>query len=88
MAYTGGWRGKQVRFLSASLLLGGFLSTQSSGTSGGVSVTGLLQVAFIILKLLGKITWSWWWVLSPTWITIGLVILVLLVVFVVVLFKH
>lgn len=64
------------------------MSTQSSGTSGGVSVTGLLQVAFIILKLLGKITWSWWWVLSPTWITIGLVILVLLVVFVVVLFKH
>ena len=27
-----------------------------------------LQVAFIVLKLLGKITWSWIWVLSPLWI--------------------
>ena len=26
----------------------------------------LLQVLFIALKLTGFITWSWWWVLSPT----------------------
>jgi hypothetical protein len=23
---------------------------------------------FIVLKLVGVITWSWWWVLSPMWI--------------------
>ena len=28
----------------------------------------LLQLLFIALKLTGHITWSWWWVLSPTWI--------------------
>jgi hypothetical protein len=28
----------------------------------------VLAVVFIVLKLLGKITWSWWWVLSPIWI--------------------
>jgi hypothetical protein len=40
--------------------------------SGGVGVTGLLQVAFIILKILDKITWSWWWVLAPTWIGVAI----------------
>lgn len=30
---------------------------------------GLLTIVFITLKLLGKITWSWLWVLSPIWIT-------------------
>lgn len=24
-----------------------------------------LQVVFIVLKLVGLITWSWWWVMSP-----------------------
>lgn len=27
----------------------------------------LLQVAFIVLKLIGQITWSWVWVLAPLW---------------------
>lgn len=37
--------------------------------SGGISFTGLLTIVFIILKLCGIIAWSWWWVLSPLWIT-------------------
>ena len=32
-----------------------------------LTAPNLLTVAFIVLKLLGKITWSWWWVLAPTW---------------------
>lgn len=35
----------------------------------------LLTVLFIGLKLVGSITWSWWWVLSPLWIGIPLIIL-------------
>jgi hypothetical protein len=31
-----------------------------------------LGKAFIILKLCGVINWSWWWVLSPLWIPIAL----------------
>jgi hypothetical protein len=27
----------------------------------------LLGVAFIFLKLWGKIDWSWWWVTCPFW---------------------
>jgi hypothetical protein len=35
-------------------------------------------VAFtpIVLKLTGVITWSWWWVLSPMWISGILLVLV------------
>jgi hypothetical protein len=44
------------------------MSKESSSSSGGVGFTGLLTLLFITLKLLGKIAWSWWWVLSPLWI--------------------
>ena len=27
-----------------------------------------LAFAFIILKLVSVITWSWWWVFAPLWI--------------------
>ena len=52
-------------------------------TSNGIGFTGLLTIVFIILKLCGVITWSWWWVLSPLWISailwVILVVIVLLV---------
>ena len=52
--------------------------SQKSGTSsGGIGFVGLLTILFIALKLTGHIAWSWWWVLSPIWITA----LVLLVIF-------
>lgn len=40
------------------------------------SFSTLLQVAFIVLKLCGIIDWSWWWVMSPLWIGLSLVVLV------------
>ena len=42
----------------------------SSTTSGGIGFVGLLTIVFIVLKLLGKIAWSWWWVTSPLWISL------------------
>ena len=53
----------------------------SSSSSGGIGFVGLLTIVFITLKLLGKIDWSWWWVLSPLWISaaIGLVIIAVVV---------
>lgn len=38
--------------------------------SGGIGFAGILTIVFIILKLLGKIDWSWIWVLSPLWISL------------------
>ena len=46
---------------------------QSVSYSGGIGFTGLLTIVFVILKLLGKIDWSWWRVLSPLWISFLLV---------------
>lgn len=59
-------------------------NNNSSGSSAGIGFTGLLTIVFIVLKLLGKITWSWVWVLSPIWISVVLWILyviVLLIIF-------
>ena len=48
-------------------------------SSGSIGFTGLLTIVFVVLKLLGKINWSWWWVLSPIWISVGLFVLVILI---------
>lgn len=47
--------------------------------SGGIGFTSLLTIVFIALKLCGVITWSWWWVLSPLWISVilGLVLIII-----------
>ena len=47
---------------------------------GGIGFTGLLTLIFITLKLIGVINWSWWWVLSPLWISFGIGLVVLAVI--------
>jgi len=64
-----------------------FMSNNTSNTSGGIGLPGLLTVAFVVLKLCNVIHWSWWWVLSPLWISFLLVILILLIVGIVLLAK-
>lgn len=48
-----------------------------AGTSTGIGFTGLLTLIFITLKLTKVIGWSWWWVLSPIWISWAIALLVL-----------
>lgn len=52
---------------------------KSDRPAGGVGFSGLLLLLFIGLKLAGFIDWSWWWVLSPIWIPVAVLTLVLLV---------
>ncbi len=59
------------------------MKQSSSSSSSGIGFTGLLTVVFITLKLLGYISWSWWWVLSPIWISIAFVVVLLAIVLVV-----
>lgn len=40
----------------------------------GPGLPGLLTVLFVGLKLTGYISWSWWWVLSPIWIPLAIVL--------------
>ena len=55
-------------------------SSGSSGAGGGLGFSSVLQIVFIVLKLCHVIDWSWWWVLSPTWISIIIVLITLLIV--------
>ena len=45
------------------------MSDNATARSGGIGFTGVLTIVFVVLKLTGTITWSWWWVLSPLWIS-------------------
>ena len=54
---------------------------KNNNAVGGIGFTGLLQIVFITLKLCHVINWSWWWVLSPVWIPIGISIVVVTVMF-------
>jgi hypothetical protein len=51
-----------------------------SSNSGGIGFAGLLAIVFIVLKLMGKITWSWLWVLSPLWIPAIIFLIVLMAI--------
>lgn len=57
--------------------------TVSSGLSLGV----ILSMTFLILKLCGVITWSWWIVALPCLIEFTLAVLITLIVIIVVLRK-
>lgn len=47
----------------------------------GLGFVDALTLLFIALKLTGCITWSWLWVLSPIWISLGfLAVLAVLIV--------
>ena len=45
--------------------------------SSGVGLSTVLTLIFVVLKLVGVIDWSWWWVVSPTLISTGLAILLI-----------
>lgn len=42
-----------------------------------IGVTGLLLVAFVVLKLCHVIEWPWVWVLAPAWIPLAIVIVII-----------
>ena len=57
--------------------------SDSSGSSGGISFGGALFLIFLVLKLVGVIDWSWWWVFSPLLIGVGFWILVLIILYII-----
>ena len=48
--------------------------------SKGLGLDVILTIVFVVLKLCEVITWSWWWVFSPIWISWGIMILVIALV--------
>lgn len=56
------------------------MSDNKNTSRGGIGFWGLLQLAFIVLKLCKVITWSWWLVLLPFWV--GLILVLGLIAFI------
>jgi hypothetical protein len=48
----------------------------------GVGFFGLLYIVIISLKLIGKLSWSWWIVLAPVWLLFicGFVIIYVIII--------
>ena len=53
--------------------------SNNSNSGGGISLCGIIFIILLILKLLGVISISWWWVFSP--LIIGFVIGVICLIF-------
>ena len=60
--------------------------SSNNNSGGGLGFTSVLTIVFVVLKLIGVISWSWWWVLSPLWI--GLVCWLLLVASICIYYTH
>lgn len=46
-----------------------------------LSLSPLLLVLFVALKLTGVITWGWFWVLSPVWVPLVITFAISVIVF-------
>jgi hypothetical protein len=51
----------------------------NNNSSGGIGFMGLLTICFIVLKLVGFVSWSWWWVTCLIWGPIAVVAVIALV---------
>lgn len=52
--------------------------SNNNSSSGGMGILSWLQVIFIVLKVLNLLDWSWWKVFIPTWIDLGLLVFVII----------
>lgn len=50
--------------------------------SDGISLSMIVFIIFLVLKLTDKIDWSWIWVTSPLWLPILSVVVALIFVFI------
>ena len=38
----------------------------------------ILFIVFLVLKVTGEIDWSWWWVTSPLWLPLALLLVTII----------
>lgn len=49
-----------------------------SNDTSSLGLLDVLALIFIVLKLIGVIDWSWWWVLAPWWVPLFIVAIILI----------
>jgi hypothetical protein len=52
------------------------MSNKNNNTSNGLGLGTILFLIFMILKLTGYITWSWWYVTLPLWGPLSLALVI------------
>lgn len=55
--------------------------------NNGIGFLGLLTIVFVIAKITGYITWSWWLVFSPMIIGFALILIILAIILIIAIFK-
>ena len=45
-----------------------------------LSIAPFLTLFFILMKLLGLVDWSWWWVFCPLWLPIAGILVGILII--------
>ena len=55
--------------------------SSNSNSRGGISLCGVIFIILLILKLIGVISISWWWVFSPLIVgfAIGIICLIIII---------
>ena len=59
------------------------MNNNNNTSYAGLSFLDVLLVVFIALKIAKVISWSWWLVLLPLWIQIGLIIIIMIVIYII-----
>lgn len=60
----------------------------ANASSGGIGALSVLQIIFIVLKVLKMVSWSWWAVFIPTFIGLGLSVLLWLIAMIVIIVAY
>jgi hypothetical protein len=55
------------------------MDNNNSNSSSGVGLLCLMFLIFMTLKLMGYITWSWWWVTAPLWVGFAIILTIILI---------
>lgn len=53
--------------------------TSQTVNNNFIGFAGVLTIIFILLKVFGKISWSWFWVLSPVIFQVVLILVFLII---------
>ena len=60
-----------------------YYSNNNHSSSSGMGLLGVLQVIFIVLKCLNLVSWTWVQVFIPTFISLGLLLIVILAIIII-----
>lgn len=55
------------------------VSKHTQSASDGFPILGILGVVFVTLKLVGVVSWSWWWVTAPFWAPVAIALFIVAV---------